>query len=465
MSANGENGNGRVRRYGLIGHPLGHSLSPLIHERIMDAAGIRGTYELLDVTPEALDTLVPRLLDNLDGFNVTIPFKEKVIPYLQDLHSSAARYGAVNTVSRKKGYNTDGTGFLACGVPLAGRRVLLVGAGGASRTMGFEAALAGAASIRILSPGIEKARRLAADISRGTGLEDVSVIEGGLTRAGHADTLLNGSPAGMWPHVRGVPVTREIAARTSFVFDSVYNPPATRLLLYARSGGARVQSGLRMLFEQALAAQRIWNPGPAWDDPEVRARLAGIPVGLSRELLRQNTVKYLLTGFMGSGKSTVGRIAAEKIGIPFVDLDDRIRSAAGKSIPDLFSQDGESAFRRIETRVLEETLREPGSALVATGGGTLLQDASMATVEDAPALVILLDTRLESILRRVGRKTGRPLLDGDARDKADLLYSQRMPEYLARADLVIDNTGPNDAVDTARELIAALGCGEEGEQT
>lgn len=463
MTVNDDKNGGRLRRYGLVGHPLGHSLSPLIHEQIMEAAGIRGTYELFEMEPNSLEMLLPRLMDNLDGFNVTIPYKEKVIPFLQKLHPSAARYGAVNTVHRLTGHNTDGAGFLACGVPLSGRRVLLLGAGGVSRTMGIEAALAKARSIRILSPGLEKARRLAEDIRRQTGYEDVAVIEGGPSRVCQADTILNGSPIGMWPHVRGTPVARETTANARFVFDSVYNPPATRLLLHARSAGVRTRGGLRMLFEQALAAQRIWNPGVDWDAPELRARLAGIATSLIRSLLSQNTIKYLLTGFMGSGKSTVGRHAAARMGIPFVDLDDRIRLATGRSIPDLFSEEGEPAFRRTEARVLASALNEPGSAVVATGGGALLQDTSMQIVEAAPALVVLLDTRLESILRRVGQHTGRPLLDGDARDQADLLYSQRMPAYLARADLVIDNTGPGDAARAAQELVAALGCGKEGE--
>ncbi len=465
MSASADGRGVRTHRYGLIGHPLAHSLSPFIQHEIMEALEIEGTYELFDVRQDELEALLPRIFRQLDGFNVTIPYKEKVIPYLRECHPSASQYGAVNTVRDGCGYNTDGAGFLSCGVPMAGRRVLLIGAGGVSRTMGFEAARAGAESIRILSLGMEKASRLAADIRTGTGHADVAVT-GSADQAGRVDVILNGSPMGMWPHVRGVPaVPRDIAGAASTIFDSVYNPPATRLLLHGRTGGANTQGGLAMLFGQAVEAQRIWNPDLGWDRPEVQAKLARIPAKLSRELVRRDTVKYLFTGFMGSGKTTVGRAVAERIGLPFIDLDSRIHARAGKTIPEIFADDGEAAFRLLEAGVLRETLLEPGSAVVATGGGALLQPDAMKTVEESPALVILLDAALGKILARVGADSGRPLLDGDARARAEQLYRQRMPEYRARADLVVGNNGPKNTARVAGEIVKALGFGEEGAAT
>ncbi|MBP7401673.1 MAG: hypothetical protein KBA30_03590 [Clostridia bacterium] len=462
MSVNADTRACRKHRYGLVGHPLAHSLSPFIHGEIMEALGIQGTYELIDIPPEDLDTLLPRVLDQLDGFNITIPHKEKVIAHLTGCHPSAARYGAVNTVFRRTGYNTDGTGFLSSAPPLAGKDILLLGAGGVSRTMGFEAAYAGAASIRILSPGLDKARRLAADIRTKTGIRDISVVDPGDAAELRAEVILNGSPLGMWPRIRGVPISHETACAAEHVFDSVYNPPATRLLLHARTGGAQARSGLAMLFGQAVEAQRIWNPGAAWEDPDVLARLARIPARLSRELVRRDAVKYVFTGFMGSGKSTVGRLVAERIGIPFLDLDDRICAAAGRSIPAIFAQDGEAVFRQLEAGILDETLREPGSAVVATGGGALLQPDAMRIVDASPALVVLLDTLLERILTRVGRHSGRPLMDGDALEKAERLYRDRMPEYRACADLVMENNGPENAARVAARTAEALGFGEEG---
>ena len=351
------------RRYGLIGHPLGHSLSPFIHDAIMDALGIEGSYELFDVRPDELDGLLPRIFRQLDGFNITIPYKERILPHLRECHPSAARYGAANTVADAVGYNTDGEGFLSCGIGMTGRRVLLLGAGGVSRMMGFEAAKAGAASIRILSRGTEKARRLANDILSATGHGHVTAVES-ISQAGHPEVILNGTPLGMWPHVRGTPVPREIAGSAVEIFDSIYNPPATRLLLHGKSGGARVQGGLAMLFGQAVAAQRIWNPGLDWDDPGLKLRLAKVPPLLSRELIRRDTVKYLLTGFMGSGKSSVGKAVASNIGIPFVDLDEVIAARAGKSIPDIFREDGEPAFRILEAGILGEMMEMPGSAVI-----------------------------------------------------------------------------------------------------
>ncbi len=137
----------RFRRYGLIGHPLGHSLSPLIHQRIMEAVGIVGEYQLYDIAPERLEEELPHLLRTLDGFNCTIPHKQAIIPYLKELAPSARLYGAVNTVFNGHGHNTDGTGFAACGVNMAGRHVCVTGSGGVSRVLAMEAARAGAAQI------------------------------------------------------------------------------------------------------------------------------------------------------------------------------------------------------------------------------------------------------------------------------------------------------------------------------
>ena len=128
---------GTVGRYGLIGKPLGHSLSPFIHERIMEAVGIKGVYKLYELDQEDLSRELPRLLRELDGFNCTIPYKQSVIPYLQGLAPSAELYGAVNTVHAGLGHNTDGLGFRSCRVPLAKKRVCILGAGGSGQGAGL----------------------------------------------------------------------------------------------------------------------------------------------------------------------------------------------------------------------------------------------------------------------------------------------------------------------------------------
>ena len=444
------------RRYGLIGHPLGHSLSPFIHHAILEALETEGSYEIFEIRPDEFDGLLPRIFRQLDGFNVTIPYKERILPHLRDCHASASRYGAVNTVREGIGYNTDGEGFLSCGIGMSGRRVLLLGAGGVSRMMGFEAALAGAASVRILSRGVEKARRLAQDIATATGHEHVTAVES-TSPSGHPEVILNGTPLGMWPRVRGTPVPREVASAAVEIFDSIYNPPATRLLLHGKSGGARIQGGLAMLFGQAVAAQRIWNPGLDWDDPDLKLRLAKIPPMLSRELVRRDTVKYLLTGFMGSGKSSVGKAVASGIGLPFIDMDVLISERAGKSIPAMFTEDGEPAFRILEAGILKELLELPGSAIIATGGGALLGPDAMKIVEATPSIVILLDTGLDQILKRVGRNSGRPLLDGDDKRKAEQLYRERLPAYVDRADLVVGNNKHETIAGVAGKIVEALG--------
>ena len=160
---------------------------------------------------------------------------------------------------------------------------------------------------------------------------------------------------------------------------------------------------------------------------------------------------------MGSGKSSVGKAVASNIGIPFVDLDEVIAARAGKSIPDIFREDGEPAFRILEAGILGEMMEMPGSAVIATGGGALLQPDAMKTVEAAQAVVILLDARLDQICKRVGRHSGRPLLDGEAKQKAEQLYRERMPAYLCRADLVVSNNKPETIAGAAGKIVEALG--------
>jgi shikimate kinase len=160
---------------------------------------------------------------------------------------------------------------------------------------------------------------------------------------------------------------------------------------------------------------------------------------------------------MGSGKSSVGKAVASSIGIPFLDLDDLISERAGKSIPEIFREDGEPAFRILEAGMLKEMMEMPGSAVIATGGGALLQPDAMKTVEATQSIVVLLDTRLDHIVKRVGRHSGRPLLDGEAKQKAEQLYMERMPAYLARADLVVGNNKPETVAGTAGKIVEALG--------
>lgn len=447
-----------VTKYGLIGHPLGHSLSPYIHERIMEAAGIRGRYELYDIRPEELSKNLPLLMRDLDGFNCTIPFKMDVIPFLDSLDDTAARYQAVNTVMDRRGYNTDRDGFLSAGLDLTGKKVLILGAGGVARMMAHEA-LSRSARLWIYARDQVKAHAFAEDL-RDAGWESVSVLaEEELHEARDMDVLLNGTPLGMWPFCGELASPSTLFRTGQQVFDTIYNPAATKWVLQAKKNGAHAEGGLRMLFWQAVAAQKIWHPDRKFDD----ARLLSILPDLSREMLHHFPVKYVFTGFMGAGKTTITKEAARILKIPVYDLDEQIEKIRGCSVDDIFARDGEAGFRRVETEVLEELLSREGSALISAGGGTILQEKARASIRTHGAMVVYLHASLDCLWMRVGNGTGRPLL-GDLREeegtrftKVASLYEVRLPDYESYCDIRINAEEDRDAV--VRNVISALGYG------
>jgi len=446
-------------KYGLIGHPLGHSLSPYIHERIMDAMGLSGRYELYDIPPEDLKKDLPLLMKELEGFNCTIPYKMGVIPYLNELDESASRYQAANTVWKGRGYNTDRDGFLSIGLEMAGKRVLILGAGGVSRMMAYEA-LAQKARIRLYARNASKAHAFAEEL-RAAGGKDVFVVsEEELHHASDMEVVLNGTPSGMWPLCGEMASPMGLFRTGQQVFDTVYNPAATRWVLHAKKNGAQAEGGLRMLFRQAIAAQKIWHPGISFDEK----RLLPILPDLSRELLYRFPVKYVFTGFMGSGKTTITKEVGNALKIAVFDLDEQIEKARGCSVSEIFARDGEEGFRKAEAAILAGILSKSGSALVATGGGAIVQQRVRECVREYNALVVYLHASLDCLWTRVGNGSGRPLLGDPSSEeesvrfrKAARLYEDRLPGYESECDVKIDAEKNREAV--VSEVISALGYG------
>ncbi|MDR3644761.1 MAG: shikimate dehydrogenase [Clostridia bacterium] len=254
-------------RYCLIGHPLGHSISPQIHRRLFELSGREGRYELYGVAPDMFGAAFAAgaPLRAFDGFNVTIPYKQKIIAFLDKVSEPAQKYGAVNTVLNDggslRGFNTDVQGFLralsGAGIALGGR-VLLCGAGGVAHMMACEALDRGCA-LTVAARSPEKAADFAAQLRvkyPGAQIESAALSKA----AGGFDLILNGTPAGMSPRTEDCPVTKGTAQHAAAVFDAVYNPGRTRLLRYAQAAGAKTQGGLPMLVWQAAAAQEIWGP-------------------------------------------------------------------------------------------------------------------------------------------------------------------------------------------------------------
>ncbi len=248
--------------YRLIGHPLGHSMSPQIHERLFALEGRADSYTLFSFPPEELEAQIP-VLRGLDGFNITIPYKQAILPYLDSLDDSAALYGAVNTVrmqgGRMTGYNTDCDGFLrtmqAHEFSLQ-TSVCVAGAGGVGRMFAIEAVRQGAAlTIAVRDPA--KGQALAQEIGERFGCPvQVSPLDA-LDRP--FGLIINATPVGMSPKTGVSPLPKSVVAQAGAVFDCIYNPRETRLLQDAREAGVPAAGGMEMLVWQAAVAHEIWH--------------------------------------------------------------------------------------------------------------------------------------------------------------------------------------------------------------
>ena len=252
-----------TKHFAVIGHPIGHTMSPFIHAELFRLNHIDAEYTVADIAPETLDTEIPRLLRELDGFNVTIPYKSAVIPFLRSVEGVAEEYGSVNTVrcSDCSGRTTDPTGFVralaAAGIPLGGR-VAVLGAGGVCRVFAGEAARAGCeVTFAVLDSDIPAAEAIISDI-RGFHPGFAAKVAGIAELQGECDLLVNATPVGMFPKVGAMPVSKELLKSCQSVFDAVYNPENTALVQAARECGCKAQGGMPMLVWQAAAAQEIW---------------------------------------------------------------------------------------------------------------------------------------------------------------------------------------------------------------
>jgi len=320
----------KTYKLGLIGEKLGHSFSPAIHAKL-------GTpdYALFELKSEELGPFLKA--GNFDGLNVTIPYKKAVIPFCDELTDQAKRIGSVNTIVRRAdgtllGHNTDYDGFLymihRAGVEVKGKKCLILGTGGASLTVNTVLQDLEAGEIVFISRTGEN-------------------HYGNLERHADAQIIVNSTPVGMWPNTGKAPLDVSRFPKLEGVFDLIYNPARTQILLDAERMGAAAVNGLGMLVAQAKAASERFRD-IAIPDGEVD-RITAEMEGDSKNIL--------LVGMPGCGKSTIGRKLAEKLGRPLVDTDALIVERAGCSIPEIFARDGEAAFRDLEAQVVADTAK------------------------------------------------------------------------------------------------------------
>lgn len=391
--------------YGLIGEKLGHSYSKEIHNQI-------GKYDyiLKEIPKSELNSFMTK--KDFKGINVTIPYKQDVIPFLDFIDDSAKEIGAVNTIVNKNGklfgYNTDFLGLkrliLSLKLNLQDKKVLILGTGGTSKTAFSVAKSLGAKQILKVSRKCD---------------ENFITYEDAIKKHNDAQIILNTTPCGMFPNIDASPIELEQFEKLEGIVDVIYNPLRTEFVLNAQKKGLIAQGGLFMLVQQAIAAAEYFF------DQKIDFQKAEM---IYKNLLRKKQ-NIVLVGMPGCGKSTVGKKLAKELNREFFDTDDLILKKRGQTPAQIIETQGENAFRDIETSICKELSSKTG-VVISTGGGAILRNENIFYLKNN-GIIFFIDRNLEKI-----KATGdRPLSNSE--EKLKKLYEIRYPIYKACADFHI----------------------------
>ena len=400
-------------RCGLIGEHLSHSFSAPIHNELADYS-----YELFELEPKDVEEFVKN--GELDAFNVTIPYKKTVIPFLDEISDEAKAIGAVNTIVRDKdgklhGYNTDYFGFSYmiehAELDIKGKKAVVLGRGGASLTVCTVLRDRGAREIAVFSSRDNTPENLAAHTD--------------------AEIIVNATPVGMYPNNLLSPIDITAFKKCECVLDLIYNPARTKLMLDAEALGIKAVNGLSMLVAQAAKAFEYFTGDKAEDGAVERITSS----------IYQKCQNIVLIGMPGCGKSTVGKIIAEKLGRSFYDADDEFLSMHGISPAECIEKLGEPRFRELESVTVKELGKQSGT-VIATGGGVVTRNENYQPLHQT-GVIFFIERKLDNLA-----SGGRPL---SQRTSPEQMYNSRIAAYRRFADNVIySNEVPDD---TAKKII------------
>ncbi len=404
-------------RCGLLGEHLGHSFSKIIHAELADYP-----YSLVELRAEELEDFVRS--GKLDAYNVTIPYKKAVIPYLDEISPEAAAIGAVNTVvcrgSKLRGYNTDYFGFChmldKSGIDVHGKKVLVLGTGGAAAT--------------VLAVLHDRGAKKIIPVSHKDNTEEF------LSAHADAEVIVNTSPVGMYPKNGFSPVDLAMFEKCHGVLDVIYNPAKTQLLLDAEARGIANINGLPMLVAQAVKACELFT---------------GIPTELGEceritHKIELDTKNIILIGMPGCGKTTLGKLLAKKLGRPFYDADDIFTKTYEISPADVITAEGEEVFREMEHKISKE-LGKLSGAVISCGGGVVTREYNYAPLHQNGTLVFL-----ERELEKLSKK-GRPLSQSKPIEE---IYVARINAYKRFADITVRSTEiPEKTAELALKMLGS----------
>ena len=439
-----------MKHFGLFGEYLTHSISPQIHEYVYKKMNINADYSLIEFPECMLKSKVEILQNkNIEGINVTIPYKKSIINYLDSVDELASSIGSVNTVHITKkgliGYNTDYYGIvrtLEDYLPLTGESCLILGYGGASLPLIRYLMTQDVEKIFIASRKPKDSQKdLISIIGMDKMSKNIEFIDYDHVSSVKGKIIFNSTPLGMYPNEDTCPIDKKYLTNFHIAIDLIYNPAETKFLKEARESGLLCQNGLKMLVYQAIKSIEIWFGKNI--DPKIYRETydyfncKNIMENSNRGTFIKPTklAPIYLVGMPASGKTSLGKLLSEYLDLSFVDLDEYIENMTHKTIKQIFENEGEKAFRKYETIALQRT-KAMKNTIISTGGGTVTTKENRHFLQNSKQ-VFYIERDCQKIIDTCSMKN-RPLLKNNPMKIFDL-FDQREDLYKQVSDKTVYN--------------------------
>jgi len=428
---------------GIFGNPIKHTMSPIIHNTLSKHIGKDMSYIPFHITENLGDAVNMAFTDGIVGLNITVPYKQQVMEHLVEIDEAARVIGAVNTLLRVdggfKGYNTDMPGLAKAlasdGVLLKDANVIMLGAGGVARAVAYMCLEYGASKVYIVNRTFENAKKIADDMNKAFSCDRITPVAALDYKNIPQDKYIMIQCTSVGLHEGdGLPLVDDESFydMAEVGVDLIYNPAQTPFLKLIKDKGGKAVNGLGMLLYQGIMAYELWN------NVSISEELAYKINKALENAVYNKANNIVLIGYMGAGKSAVGKALAKSYGYDFLDTDEYIVKKEGISINEIFATKGEEYFRQLETSVLQELKDKLINTVISTGGGLPMREENQKLLKEL-GRVYYLKATADTTYKRVSGNNDRPLLAGDNMyDKVCNMLEIRTPIYMKTADEIIE---------------------------